>query len=196
MASELDQIREQFPEYANWSDQKLGRALKKKAQPDMPDDQYWNELGIDPNAQTLRGEPMQQQQSQGQPDAPNPEQELGGMEKFYRASGIHGANKAFANIFGFGEHVKNAGERAEEARKTHPVATGTGEFLADVYSSIPFFLAGGGAARGAGLTGQAAKIAGSALGGAGIGAVEKIGEDFVTTYGGNRHNRHLFGDCH
>ncbi len=179
MASELDEIRQQFPEYAGWSDQKLGRALKKKAQPDMPDDEYWGQLGVDPNGLTMGGQPFQPQGQQPQGEQPpgQPEQELGGMEKFYRASGIHGANKGFANIFGFGQHVKDANQKAEEAAKTHPFATGAGEFAADVYSSVPFFMAGGGAARGAGLTGKAAKIAGAGLGGAGIGAVEKIGDD-------------------
>ncbi len=66
MASELDEIRQQFPDYANWSDQKLGRALKKKAQPDMPDDQYWSELGVDPNALTLGGKPFPEQRNEQQ----------------------------------------------------------------------------------------------------------------------------------
>ncbi len=65
MASELDEIRAQFPEYANWSDQKLARALKKKAQPNMPDDQYYGQLGIDPNALTLNGQPFPEPETKG-----------------------------------------------------------------------------------------------------------------------------------
>ncbi len=133
------------------------------------------------------------QYASDEPAAPEPEEELGAMEKFYRASGIHGANKAFANVFGFGPHVQNANAAAERARQTHPNATGAGEFVADVYSSVPFYMAGGLAGKalpGVKNLGNAGKfgkylqnIIGTGIGGAGLGAVRSVNED--ETRGGN-----------
>lgn len=119
---------------------------------------------------------------------PEPEKEkLSGWENFYRASGIHGANAAFANLFGFGPHVQEANKKAAEARKTHPVATGIGGLAADVYGSIPFFMAGGAASKAIpgiknlGTAGKFGKylqnIVGTGIGGASIGAVRATGED-------------------
>lgn len=65
------------------------------------------------------------------------------MQDFYDASGISGANKSFANVFGFGEHVQNANEAAERARQTNPQATQYGELFGNIVSSLPFFSAAG-----------------------------------------------------
>ncbi|AXH77689.1 MAG: YMGG-like Gly-zipper protein [Caudoviricetes sp.] len=48
--NELEQVRQKYPEYKDWSDAELGEALKDKYYPDMPDNEYWKELGINPIA--------------------------------------------------------------------------------------------------------------------------------------------------
>ena len=109
------------------------------------------------------------------------------MEDFYRKSGIHGANKAFANTFGFGQHVKNANEAAHQAAKTHPSATKAGEVAANLYSSIPFFMGGSQIAQKIPKLGQVAKtIASAGIGGGAHGfaqSAQSMGERLLNTVG-------------
>lgn len=112
------------------------------------------------------------------------------MEDFYRASGIHGANRGFAKIFGFGQHQKDTQESYEKAKQTNPRATEAGNIAAQIASAIPFImgstsaikgLTGGNAASALGRYGQ--NIAGASLGGAEKGLIETpYGEE---TRGGN-----------
>lgn len=96
-----------------------------------------------------------------------------GWEDFYRASGIYGANEAFANMFGAGKHKEISRKRAAQARETNPIATGLGGAAAQIYGSAPFFMAGGMAAEGIPAISNFAKaITGGALGGGAMGAVK------------------------
>lgn len=106
------------------------------------------------------------------------------MENFYRASGIHGANRGFAKVFGFGPHRENAENNYQEALRTNPKATVTGNVLAQLYSSIPFLMGGAQAARAIpGIGAAAQNIAGSALGAGAMGAFSHPEEG--ETRGGN-----------
>lgn len=79
-----------------------------------------------------------------------PEDNRGLLDKFVTASGIPGANRAFAKTFSFDKGLKDSLENTyQEALKTNPKANKAAGFAADVYGSIPFFMAGGGAAKGA-----------------------------------------------
>lgn len=70
------------------------------------------------------------------------------LEKIQTAAGIPGANRAFSKIFGIGKAQKEMTEKAyQEALRTNPIANKAGEFVADAYSSIPFYLAGSGAVQ-------------------------------------------------
>lgn len=95
------------------------------------------------------------------------------------ASGVHGANRGFSKVFGFGPHVQEAQQRYEQAKQHDPIAAEVGNVGAQIGSAIPFSLAGGMAARaipGIGNVPRLGKyfqdILGGAIGGAGMGAVE------------------------
>lgn len=87
--------------------------------------------------------------------------ELSGMENFYRASGIHGANRAFSSLFGFGPHTENTQQAYEQARETHPMATDIGYGVGQAAGMLPFLAAGTAAAPG---------VAGAAIGAGAYGA--------------------------
>lgn len=93
------------------------------------------------------------------------------VEDFTARTGIAGANKGFANIFGFGEHLRKMNEGAERASQIDPEATRYGELGAQFASTLPFLAAGGMAAGalapGLGLAGQTMLSGG--LGSAGYG---------------------------
>lgn len=175
--SELDDVRQQYPEYSSWSDQKLGRALKKKYHPDMPEQEYWSQLGVDPNQQP--DENMQQNagsaqpQQQQQPEQPPQNDSFLGrlanklrdaerlskvnllskpseVQEFLAASGVRGANRGFSKVFGAGKHREDSQTEYEKALETHPIATSFGNAAAQTYSAAPFGMAAGGGILGTG----------------------------------------------
>lgn len=104
--------------------------------------------------------------------------ELGALETFYRDTGIHGYNKSFANVFGFGKHVDNANEAAKLSATTHPNATKAGEVFGDLLASVPFYMAGGQAAKAIPKLGKAGQlVAAAGLGGGGFGFTKNPKED-------------------
>lgn len=114
----LEEIKAQYPAYANIPDQELAdKIYEKHYSGKMPVEEYYQKIGF-------KSEPASFADS---------------MEKFYRASGIHGANRGFAKIFGFGEHQKNTQQAYEQAKETNPLATEAGNIGAQLYSSIPFY---------------------------------------------------------
>lgn len=96
------------------------------------------------------------------------------VQDFEGKYGIAGANKMFTKIFGNKQMAEKYAQRAEEASKKYPKANKAGEILAGGYSSIPFFMTGGAAART--ILPNAAPFAqnvlGGILGGGAIGATE------------------------
>ncbi len=72
---------------------------------------------------------------------------------------VHGANKSFADIYGFGPHVDETRQRAAEAEEYAPTATSIGRGIGNVGAALPFAVAGG-----TGILGSAA--AGGAYGAA------------------------------
>ena len=101
-------------------------------------------------------------------DVPTAEQELPLAEQLYRTLGVHGLNRGFAKIFGFGPHQQATQQAYEQAKETHPLATEFGNIGSQVISSIPFAMATG-ATPGAGAL---YNIGRAALGGALSGAIE------------------------
>lgn len=163
MATPLEDLRTKYPQYNDMSDVELADAFHSKYYADIPKKEYYTQIGLKPKT------------SQNGKD-----EDVNWLENIYRATGVHGANKGFANIFGFGPHVQEANTAAKQAAETHPFATGAGEIGADIAASVPFFMAGGAAARGIPLLNQsatAARIAGAGLGGLALGGVESKPKD-------------------
>ena len=86
------------------------------------------------------------------------------------AGAIHGANRAFSKTFGWGQHQKDMQKNYDRSMELNPTATRLGHIGADVYSSLPFMAAGGGAANLLGLGGRAAGAVGGGLGGGAMSA--------------------------
>ncbi len=100
-------------------------------------------------------------------------------ENFYRRTGVHGANRGFAKIFGFGPHQQETENKYQQALETHPAANKLGNFGAQAFSSVPAFMAGGMGAKQLAPHASAylQSILGGALGGGGLGALETPEED-------------------
>jgi len=98
--------------------------------------------------------------------AGDPEAFKNQMADVYAKTGISGANRAFANTFGFGPHVENARAAAKEAELIAPDATRRGESVGNFMASLPFYVGG------AALTGN--PMIGGGLGGAGFGLAQKV----------------------
>ena len=97
------------------------------------------------------------------------------MENFYRASGIHGANRGFAKVFGFGPHQQQTQQRYEQALETNPFATEAGNIGSQIASAVPFSMLAGmiPGLAGSGLAKNALKL--------GLGGATKAGIE--TPYG-------------
>jgi hypothetical protein len=122
----------------------------------------------------------------------NPEDFGQKMENFYRASGIHGANRGFSKVFGFGQHRENAENSYQQALKTNPKATEAGNLISQLISSIPFLMAGNGIAGAIPKIGNTAKtILGAGIGAGSQGAFEHPEEG--ETRGGNSLKNALIG---
>lgn len=138
----------------------------------MADEIDWSQYKAEPSSENINWD----QFASGNEEQSNSFPQM--MEDFYRTFGIHGANRGFSKIFGFGPHQENAQHKYEEAVKTNPWANEIGNVAAQAYSSVPFMMAGTGAAGAIpGINPTFANIAGSALGGGAMGALETPNED-------------------
>lgn len=163
--SALDEVRQKYPQYNDWPDDELAEALYEKHYSDMPREEYYKEIGMSPKQEqanvenaTIFGEPEDFKQK---------------MENFYSSSGIHGANRGFAKVFGAGQHRENAENAYQEALKTNPKATEAGNLISQLISSIPFIMAGNSVAGAIPKIGNTAKtILGAGVGAGAQGAYE------------------------
>ncbi|MCW1908623.1 MAG: hypothetical protein KIH63_004750 [Candidatus Saccharibacteria bacterium] len=49
MSESLDEVRKAYPQYKDWSDRELADALKDKYYADMPDEEYYSQIGLNVN---------------------------------------------------------------------------------------------------------------------------------------------------
>lgn len=161
MATTLMQIRQQYPQYKDMSDQDLADALYKKHYSDMPRTAYDEKIGLDPAAMSTAD--IMAERRAGRPlrfDFSKPHV----AEAFRRLGAIPAGAVQEARRF-VGEPTPGYMSRAAQA---YPLEAGVGRTAADIGATIPLTeglgAVGGVVARGLTAAERYAKPIGTAIG--------------------------------
>lgn len=167
----LQEIREKYPKYNSLSDKELADRIHKKHRPNMPIEEFYAEIGFNPNGDIVTNEMEFLEENPGIPQG----KKYGSFDSFLTALNRYPQKGAENILSAIGlPGVENVAQRRDqelEDRRLHnPTATSLGDISGQILRDLPGYAVGSMAAAPirAAVPGVAGKIAEGAVAG-GIG---------------------------